>query len=332
MIQNVEEEVMRITQDLPKALGQYEDLEEPDSSEIKERRRDLVTKFTYELEEKVESIVSQFKNHSCNILSSICNSFNIKLPNYNPLSSLIEKSQFFPRKKAKLYSNIISKSRQKFSQPELLIRKIRSTPNDKLQNVMMKKILLKLITSIYQEKIDLCKSNPQVSSANFCNFVWDSLTKRYGVLSVVRRKYNLILSTCMKYRTVIRINLFGRFLKLYDELETPDMNICLQCIEFVNNESMARNAIGYTEVVLVPYHRMQEAFNIFFQPILSSQDYEKLLHKLNALKIAENNKSNQETVSIDIALQCAMNILRKKKDKDMKFIRDIYDSADVIYI
>jgi hypothetical protein len=136
----------------------------------------------------------------------------------------------------------------------------------------------------------------------------------------------------MKYRTVIRINLFGRFLKLYDELDTPDMNICLQCIEFVNNESMARNAIGYTEVVLVPYHRMQEAFNIFFQPILSSQDYEKLLHKLNALKIAENNKSNQETVSIDIALQCAMNILRKKKDKDMKFIRDIYDSADVIYI
>lgn len=338
MIQNVEEEIIRITQDLPTVLAQYNDqlndlinqsLEKPNSPEIKERRRDLVTKFTSEMQKKVENIVSYCNNNSSEMLTSICNAFNIQLPNSNPIPSLFKFSQISPKKKAKLYNNIISKSRKKLNQAEALTRKIRSTSTDKLHNIMMKKILLNLITSIYQERIDLARSNPQISNTDFCNFVWDSLTKRYGVLNVVKRKYNLILSTCMKYASISRINLFGRFLKLYDGLDTQDLNICMQCIEYVNNGSIVRNAIDYSEVVLVSYNRVLEAFKNYLQPILSPQDYIKLVHKLNMIKATDNIQGNEESVSIDLALQCGMNILRKKKDEDLQFIRDIYDSGDV---
>jgi hypothetical protein len=48
---------------------------------------------------------------------------------------------------------------------------------------------------------------------------------KYGMKNVAERKFTQLICACITYRTQLhRVNLFGRYLEIYDDLPPSDYN------------------------------------------------------------------------------------------------------------
>ena len=110
-----------------------------------------------------------------------------------------------------------------------MLAKISQTPAQKLNNVMFKKMLLKFITYFYDEK-----SKTTEKFENFGDFVYVVLMKKYMMKKAAESRFQHLLASCIKFKAIPRVRVFGRFLGLYDGLDDEDLNFYLDCLSFLS--------------------------------------------------------------------------------------------------
>ena len=110
----------------------------------------------------------------------------------------------------------------------LLTQKVLNTPSQKLKVIMIKKILLKTIESFYE--IRMKKMNEGDKKQELGQLIIDHYYNRYGMPKVVESKFTQLLSSCIKYQSIKRVQLFGRFLKLFKNISVEDLIFYLDSV------------------------------------------------------------------------------------------------------
>ena len=75
------------------------------------------------------------------------------------------------------------------------------------------KSLMKVINSIYQEKILLCKDNQNNKKSEVSMVLYDYMTNKYGLKAVAEGKFRqIIMATCVYKEKYLRVKNFAKFL------------------------------------------------------------------------------------------------------------------------
>ena len=74
--------------------------------------------------------------------------------------------------------------KEKHHPSSAIVAKVKTFHPSKLKNIMLKKMLLKFITSIYQERMTTTKDLESQRSIDIAQFIYDSNMKRYGLKRV----------------------------------------------------------------------------------------------------------------------------------------------------
>ena len=205
-----------------------------------------------------------------------------------------------------------------------LLQKITSTPIHKLKHVMFKKMLLKLILFAYDEKLrdkSLCE--------NFSEFVYTSLLKKYIMKKAAEYKYHHLLASCVKYKSIIRVRVFGRFLGLYNAFDNEDLTFYMECFEYLQNSPSGsyQSLQETTEAIYIPYVRCVECIK-FYEKHLSKNGVAVLRMKLD--KMRRNDQINRlGVVNLDEFLEQIVETYNDFNKTTKNYMKSIYEATDL---
>ncbi len=97
---------------------------------------------------------------------------------------------------------------------------------------MPRKTLLKQICYFYNELIGAMKKKESDCQC-LAVYIYADLANRYGLKKVADQKFLQILTSCMAYKTVFRIRMFGRLLGLYDEYGYNELRCFLDTLQYL---------------------------------------------------------------------------------------------------
>jgi hypothetical protein len=245
----------------------------------------------------------------------------------SPLESLKIALTEEDAKQSKLLKAVIveeDKKDKKESSVRGTIIKIARTPIHKLNNVMFKKMLIKMISFFYEEI-----QRSQEVIRDFGGFVYSCLFKKYMMKKAAENRFFHLLSSCMKYKQISKVRTFSRFIGLFDSLDYQDLSFYLENLNFLNLSTSGGSLIfsELTDSYLVPYSRCLECLKNSSKD-LPSESLDQLKTSLEKLK--KSNKQNLRGVlEMDDFLEIMVDAFSLNKRNNRNFMRLIYDAADL---
>ncbi|CAG9330798.1 unnamed protein product [Blepharisma stoltei] len=231
------------------------------------------------------------------------------------------------RRRGRLYTTIqkvraIKKLSAQNNVARQITYKVLNTPVYKLKRIMIKKMLLRFITQFYDVAV-MKKIDPETKTIHMPDIVIDAFNHKYGMPKVVETKYQQLLSSCIKYKSIKRIYIFGRFLRLYDDLTDDDLMIYADCLNFMRAGVYKDIQADWAENLYIPYEKAVEYHKTFWNK-LSLEENDGL--KKDIEKIRQPDK--QAYVDFDAYYEQIIDRIEKKREVRMNFIKCIYEAAD----
>lgn len=232
-------------------------------------------------------------------------------------------------KKRKIIQAVISpedekKERLKESDAANTLRKVSHTPVHKLKNVMFKKMLLKLILYFYEERM-----KESLCNEHFCDFVYNSLMKKYIMKRAAESKYHHLLASCVKYKSIIRVRVFGRFLGLYEGFDSDDLQFYIECFQFFQGSQPSEKTVfsESLEIVWVHYSKCVECIK-YYERVLPKSEIPTIKLKLEKMK-KDDRTSKQAVVDLDEFLEQLVETHNDHNKSTKHFMECIYGAADL---
>lgn len=209
------------------------------------------------------------------------------------------------------------------SEAYLILKKVTNTPLHKLRNVMFKKMLLKYI-SIFYEELNKCDTQCE----HFCDFVYSILIKKYSMKKAADSKFSHLLASCIKYKSIIRIRVFARFIGLYEAFDIDDLKFYMNCYSFLmtspSGTIISQDCIEY---ISIPYVRCVECIK-YYEKVLPKSGVTNLKVKLD--KMRKVDKVNRlGIVDIDEFLEQIVETFNDFNKSTKNFMKSIYEAADL---
>lgn len=234
-------------------------------------------------------------------------------------------------KAKKLLINIIASEDEKmiYSEHEIvasmMVRKIGMTPGYKLKHAMFKKMLLRLITTFYEEK-----SKDSLSKIEFGVYVFTSLMKKYMMKKAAQNRFKHLLSSCVKYKSINRVRMFGRFIGLYGSFDSTDLNIYLTNVFHLKSGLAGKHFLNLetSEQHFTQYSRCLECIKSVSKSF-PTQEVTDLYHKLDLMKHIDK-QSKTTLVDIDEFMEVIIEKHHSHKSNNYFFLKYIYEAGDVI--
>jgi len=245
----------------------------------------------------------------------------------SPLESLRIALTEEDTKQSKLLKAVVieeEKKDKKESSVRGTIMKISRTPIHKLNNVMFKKMLIKMISFFYEEF-----QRVQETVKDFGEFVYSCLFKKYMMRKAAENRFFHLLSSCMKYRQIAKIRTFSRFVGLFDGLDYQDLKFYLESLNFLHSNTSGGQLIfsELTESYLVPYTRCLECLKNAAKDLpTESLDFVRA----NLEKLKKTTKMNLKgVIEMDDYLEVLVDAFSLNKRNNRDFMRLIYNAADL---
>ncbi|CAG9309926.1 unnamed protein product [Blepharisma stoltei] len=315
--------------------------DDPEVHEMK-KKHNHIKKLVYTLREEIfEEMNFEDMPHS-KLLNLLYKSFNqaLKVLSNHPLESLpdtIKESEEitdeeanFKRKQRLLETIIYVEDEKKVIRDtarEALatIKRVIATPVHKLKNVMFKKMLLKLITQFYEDKY----KDSEEKEEEFGVYVFQALIKKFIMKKAAENRFNHLLSSCMKYKSIKRVRVFARFIGLYEPYDSEDLKFYLECLNFLNNSLSGKMVSNNesAESIKVPFVRCVECIK-HFEKRIPREEINNLKEKIEKFK--EQDKQNKNgVIDVDTFLEFLVDLYHANKQDHMNFMRCIYEAADL---
>jgi hypothetical protein len=207
-----------------------------------------------------------------------------------------------------------------------MMQKVLNTPVHKLKNVMIKKMLLKVIGGLYEEKL----KDPNPFKLNdMTTFVYNSLNNKYGLGRVAETKFRQIVSSCIKFKSVFRIKNFGRFFGLYEPFEREDLETYLRTLDAVLKLLGRDWRPAYQEeVVWIPHSSAVEAVAAACLDNLPPSVMEHIKLRLEDMK-SFDMKTRAYNVQLEPFLMLVVDCRNRFKANAENFTQVIFDAADI---
>lgn len=91
---------------------------------------------------------------------------------------------------------------------------------------------------------------------NFSEFVLESLVKKFVMRKAATNRFVHLLSSCMKYKFIQRVKLFGRFIGVYDKLSHEDFQAYLDFLNLTYDPNSKQNLnLDHSDRHFLPYPR-----------------------------------------------------------------------------
>lgn len=209
----------------------------------------------------------------------------------------------------------------------MIIRKIGMIPAFRLKHAMFKKMLLKLITNFYEER-----SKDITSKIDFGLSVFASLMKKYMMKKAATNRFKHLLSSCMKYKHISRVRLFGRFIGLYGFFDSNDLNLYLNSLPNLKNSLQGKIFVNIdnAERHFTLYSRCVESIKLMSKS-LPEAEIAELSSKLEHIKIFDK-MTKTVYVDIDEFLEMVIEKYHMHKNENYSFLKFIYEAGDVKFI
>lgn len=189
---------------------------------------------------------------------------------------------------------------------------------------MIRKMLLKFITQFYESAVKL-RTDTDVKELHMPDIVIDAFNKKYGMPKVIETKYTQLLSSCIKYKSIKRIYIFGRFLKLYDELSDEDLVVYADGLAFMKTGNYKEPQLEHAESYHIPYDKAVEYHKIHLTGKLNNEENEALKKAIEKLRQGDK----QTSIEFDHYFEEIIDRIKEKREVRMNFVKCIYEAADL---
>ena len=201
-------------------------------------------------------------------------------------------------------------------------QKIINTPPQKLKSIMIKKMLLKLISTFYEAKY---KKNVEGDKRqDLTQVITEIYYNKYGMPKVVEMKYSQLLASCIKYKTIKRVHLFGRFLKLFKGSTVDDLNFYTDSMANMKQTYFTDNF----EELRMPYDKALDWYRYFLPVILTESDRIKMKLFIENYKQVDP-VTRAVTIEVDLILEYGIDIIQKHRSETLNFLQSIYEAGDL---
>ena len=284
--------------------------------------------------ERINVLIDKMKENigavTSNQIRSLLNSVNSAIKDVKT-SEMKPETRRLKTIRSKMWS-VIQASRLKKTNDiySIIIQKIKNTPQHKLKKILVKKILLKFITSFYESKMQKRSLDIEVSKKqDISQHIFESLANKYGPGKIAENKFAQICSSCIKYKHVKRVKLFGRFFKLYDDFDNEDLDTYFEYLIFLKNSQGKEFANSeYNEQLIITYEKAIDLYKSNFLLNFADSDRKSIKHWLELNKFLDN-LYKVYVIDQDAYLEYLLERNRSKKYARVNFLRCIYEAADV---
>ncbi|OMJ80909.1 hypothetical protein SteCoe_18718 [Stentor coeruleus] len=201
-------------------------------------------------------------------------------------------------------------------------QKIINTPPHKLKNIVFKKMLLRMVTGFYEIKIKKVLEGDRKQDLG--QIVIESYYKRYGMPKVVEGRYVQLLASCIKYKSIKRVYIFGRFLKLFGSVTFEDLNFYIDSVGYFKT-------VTYTESLeeaRITYEKCIEWFKGYLPGVMGQEDRLKMKVFIENYKTQDSGTKNM-SIDIDLLLEYGIDLLQKNRAENLDFLNSIYEAGDL---
>jgi hypothetical protein len=189
---------------------------------------------------------------------------------------------------------------------------------------MFKKMLLKLIFYFYDERL-----KDTLCTESFCEFVYNILVKKYSMKRAAESKYHHLLASCMKYKSIARVRVFGRLIGLFQGFDNRDLSFYMECLQFLQNSPSGVFSVPSDSLdsIQIPYVRCIECIK-FFEKKLPKDQVNVIRSKLEKMK-KEDKLNKLGVVDIDEFLEQLIEAYNDDNRVTKNYMECIYGASDL---
>ena len=170
-------------------------------------------------------------------------------------------------------------------------------------------------------------------------WIYDNFMLKYGMKTVAERKFIQLIFACITYRDQLhRINLFGRYLEIYDDLPASDYNRYQKLSQMFIQQILNFKFDENIDSTLLPLSRALDYFKFKFEHKLIPHIFHHKLNQIERQKVLVSSedirqqkhlKGAREAVDFDWFVQFVIdNYIYISDDRD-KQIKDLFSAVDV---
>lgn len=281
--------------------------------------------------EKMNANIGVITNSAHNPMYNIPSSINSNFKQQKSMDPQNETKRLKTIRK-KMWSYIQESRLKKHSDiATIIIQKVKNTPQHKLKKIIVKKILLKFIHTFYETKLQK-RDQDTLKKQEFPQQVFEILSNKHGPGKTAENKFTQITSSCIKYKHIKRVKLFGRLLQLYEELDSNDLELFFDLLNFIKNSSGKdlQNS-EYSDQFFISNEKAMELFKSPLLQKLPEADKKDIKSWLDNNKI-QDVVNKIPIVDLDCYFELIVEKSRRKKNARINFLRCIYEAADVRFI
>ncbi|CAK88359.1 unnamed protein product (macronuclear) [Paramecium tetraurelia] len=229
---------------------------------------------------------------------------------------------------------VISYDFQK-DQSKKIIEKLKNKQMQKFNNYMPVKLVLKYITTLYNEKLQSQKEYKQIKDQDMGSYIYNYYLQQFGFTKVTEQKYQVLLLSVKKNIKVIRINMFARFMGLLElnvNYTVEEQQKYLEAWDFMNTQQNLGQSLKDNESEMKMYVPFVRALSYIGQLIFSPQNDElvQLKHEVELLK--ENDPKNinkQGIIDFDLMMIKVLQVFRNTVEKTKLYVINAFAASDL---
>ncbi|CAD8147679.1 unnamed protein product [Paramecium octaurelia] len=304
---------------------------EDHNKEIKEQNSKLLDQIT-NLHVKVNDLENQIMSDAMDI-NQVLSQQEKRPPN-------IKQNTFAQRKTKKAAPHLgqkitISYDFQK-NQSKLLIEKIKSKSMGKFSNYLPLKLVLKMITTFYFEKISNQKENKQLRDQDMSSYIYNYYLQQFGYTKVTEQRFMILVLSVKKYISIVRVNLFAKFMNLLEEksnYRVEELQRYLEALEYVSNIQNLGIAIKDNEQEqkhYIPYVRALAYLGQLQNFNFTQEELNYLKLELeNQKEIDPKNMNKAGIIDFDLLMIRVLTIFRNNVEKTKLYVINAFAACDL---
>ncbi|CAD8054770.1 unnamed protein product [Paramecium sonneborni] len=221
------------------------------------------------------------------------------------------------------------------NQSKFLIEKIKQKKFGQISNVIPIKLILKYITTLYQEKLQSQKENKLLKDQDMASFIYNYYLKQFGYTKVTEQKFLILLISIQKNIAIVRVNVFARFLGLLEDssnFSLEEQKKYLEALDLINSMTNYGTTIKNNEAnsqQLVPYIRALAYLESLYY--FKSQDkYIQLRKELDSIVEKDVSQQNRDGVlDFDQMMLKVLRLFRDNVQSIQTFVINAFNASDL---
>lgn len=199
----------------------------------------------------------------------------------------------------------------------------------KVKVTVTKKSLAKQLSTIIADYRTQIKESNSMRTQNLYLFLYDYFTTKHGLKGVAERKYIQLLVACERHKDNPHINLFARFLGIFDALTIEDFKFYIEILDALYGNKLGSDVINDIEEQIPTVKCIDTLYSLFYSRL---EEGELNNIKLELLGMAKPCPRSIYPAGIIERVDFILFMIKKFQDflsLRRNYVEDLFNAADL---